>query len=111
MLRGALELPDSPIKGLAHITGGGFLENIPRILPNHLNARIQSGSWPVPALFSFIEQRGEIEPNEMFRVFNQGIGMIAVVQAGRLKEFQAEIPEETWVIGEITDGQKEVVIL
>jgi phosphoribosylformylglycinamidine cyclo-ligase len=68
-----------PVKALAHITGGGFYENIPRILPENTIAKIQRGSWDVPELFSLIAQRAEIEEREMFTTFNMGIGMVMVV--------------------------------
>ena len=69
----------SNIKALAHLTGGGFIENIPRILPDHLDAQIDLGSWPVLPIFQLIQQQGEIDAEEMYRVFNMGIGMIAIV--------------------------------
>lgn len=67
------------IKGIAHITGGGFWDNIPRILPAGVQAVIAKKSWPVPHLFRFFAQQGEMDENEMFRVFNCGIGMVFVV--------------------------------
>lgn len=98
------------VKALAHLTGGGFIENIPRILPDTLNASIQLGSWPVPPLFSFIQQRGEVETEEMYRVFNMGIGMVAIVAREQVAEFQNSLAEETFVIGELTAGHKAVVL-
>ncbi|MDR2689549.1 MAG: phosphoribosylformylglycinamidine cyclo-ligase [Azoarcus sp.] len=67
------------IKGLAHITGGGLSENVPRILGETLTARIDANSWPMPPLFQWLQQGGQVEPREMYRVFNCGIGMVAVV--------------------------------
>lgn len=98
------------IKALAHITGGGFIENIPRVLPDDLRAVVRLGSWPVPPLFSLIQQRGDIASNEMYRVFNMGIGMIAVVGANDVEAIRGLIPEETFVIGELTAGDKLVVL-
>ncbi len=98
------------VKALAHLTGGGFIENIPRVLPDSLNASIQLGSWPVPPLFSLIQQRGEVETEEMYRVFNMGIGMVAIVDRAKVAEFQAALTEETFVIGELTPGNKVVVL-
>ena len=66
------------IKGLAHITGGGLLENIPRILPEATNAEIQRGSWPVLPVFNLLQRLGNIDESEMFRTFNMGIGMVVV---------------------------------
>jgi phosphoribosylformylglycinamidine cyclo-ligase len=67
------------IHALAHITGGGLLENVPRVLPAHLHARIDAGSWPQPRLMSFLQAQGNIEPAEMARTFNCGIGMVLAV--------------------------------
>lgn len=70
-----------PVKALAHITGGGFYENIPRVLPQSTLARIQRGSWPVPALFSMLQERASVAEREMFTTFNMGIGLVAVIPA------------------------------
>lgn len=67
------------IKGMAHITGGGFIENIPRMLPKGLGANISLGSWPILSIFKAIEKYGELEQNEMFNIFNLGIGMVIAV--------------------------------
>ena len=69
----------SKVKALAHITGGGFIENIPRVLPENLNAVIHLNSWQVPPLWKLIQEKGNISTEEMYRVFNMGIGMIAIV--------------------------------
>jgi len=69
------------IHGLAHITGGGLLENVPRVLPKDCHARIDADAWPLPRLMAFLQAQGNIEPEEMARTFNCGIGMIAVVSA------------------------------
>jgi len=89
------------IKALAHITGGGFMENIPRILPAGVEAVIQRGSWPVPPLYSLIQKTGGIDPDEMYRVFNMGIGMVAVVDKTRADELLAAAGEPCWRIGEL----------
>jgi phosphoribosylformylglycinamidine cyclo-ligase/phosphoribosylamine--glycine ligase/phosphoribosylformylglycinamidine cyclo-ligase len=99
------QLPTS-LKALAHLTGGGFVDNIPRVLPDHLTAQIHLGSWPVPPLFSLIQQHGEIDPAEMYRVFNMGIGMIAIVEQEDVARFQSSIGEETFVIGELIAGDR-----
>jgi phosphoribosylformylglycinamidine cyclo-ligase len=67
------------IKGLAHVTGGGILENLPRILPGGCGARIERGAWPVPPVFAWIAKHGEVVEGEMYRVFNMGAGMLVVV--------------------------------
>jgi phosphoribosylformylglycinamidine cyclo-ligase len=99
----------SHIKGLAHITGGGFTENIPRVIPDGLSVEIQLGSWPVPPLWSLIQQRGKIEPNEMYRVFNMGIGMIVIVSKENAEKVQELIPETTFIIGKLAVGEKKVI--
>src|SRR5688572_28633981 len=69
------------IKGLAHVTGGGILENIPRVLPDDCHAVVDAGAWPLPRLFAFLQAGGAIEPGELARTFNCGIGMVAIVAA------------------------------
>jgi len=69
------------IKGLAHITGGGLIDNLPRILPGNCDAVIETKSWRVPRIFQVLEENGKIDPQEMYQVFNMGIGMVAVVSA------------------------------
>jgi phosphoribosylaminoimidazole synthetase len=97
------------VKALAHVTGGGILENLPRVLPDGLGVRIASGCWPVPPLFRFIQEKGDIADREMYRVFNMGIGMIAIVAA---REVDAALagPDLIWRIGEVVAGPREVVI-
>jgi phosphoribosylformylglycinamidine cyclo-ligase len=102
--------PPTAIKALAHLTGGGFIENIPRILPNQLDAQIDLGSWPTLPIFQLIQQQGEVNAEEMYRVFNMGIGMIAIVAPEDVNAVQAAIPEETYLIGRLIPGQKKVVL-
>jgi phosphoribosylformylglycinamidine cyclo-ligase len=101
----------SEIKALAHITGGGFIENIPRVLPENLDAKIQLGSWEIPPLWNLIQQTGEIETEEMYRVFNMGIGMIIIADKESVSEIQKQISEKTFVIGELVQGHKEVQLV
>ncbi len=70
------------IVALAHITGGGLLENIPRVLPDHCHAMVDADAWPLPRLFAFLQAGGAIEPGELARTFNCGIGMVAIVHPG-----------------------------
>jgi phosphoribosylformylglycinamidine cyclo-ligase/phosphoribosylamine--glycine ligase/phosphoribosylformylglycinamidine cyclo-ligase len=104
LLQSAIHHPG--LKALAHLTGGGFIENIPRILPGHLDAVIRLGSWPVPPLWNLIQQKGDIAPDEMYRVFNMGIGMVAVVDQTSAVEIQNLIPEETFIIGQLSHGSQ-----
>lgn len=88
------------VKGLAHITGGGIVGNLPRILPSGLGARIEWGSWPVPALFGLIRRAGNIDGDEMLRVFNMGLGMLVVVPSDRAQVAVA-ILQPAFHVGEI----------
>ena len=101
----------SEIKALAHITGGGFIENIPRVLPENLDANIQLNLWPTSPLWDLIQQTGEIDTEEMYRVFNMGIGMNAIVNKDTVSKIQTLIPETTFVIGELADGHKKVQLV
>ncbi len=98
------------IKALAHITGGGFTENIPRILPSDLDAIVHLSSWKQPPLWAVIQQKGNISTAEMARVFNLGIGMVCVLDKEKVMEVQQLIPEHTFVIGELIKGQQKVQI-
>jgi phosphoribosylformylglycinamidine cyclo-ligase len=110
LLQSEIENPKSKIQALAHLTGGGFIENIPRILPDHLAAQIDLGSWPVLPIFDLIQRQGNVDPQEMYRVFNMGIGLIAIVAPEDVAAVQATIPEETYVIGRLISGERKVVL-
>ncbi len=97
-------LKTDTIKGLAHITGGGLVENIPRILPDHTVAEIQLGSWSRPALFDWLQKAGHVEVLEMNRVFNCGIGMVVICDKSNttaLKELLEKLGEQVFEIGTI----------
>jgi phosphoribosylformylglycinamidine cyclo-ligase len=100
------------VKGMAHITGGGITENLPRVLPDNCGATIHRQAWPVPPIFTLLETLGRIEKPEMYRSFNMGIGLIVVCaadQAPQLVELLADNGErETRVIGEVTRGDRTV---
>ena len=98
------------MKALAHITGGGFIENIPRVLPTNVNAVIRGGTWPVPPLWPLIQKRGNILDEEMYRIFNMGIGMVVVVDKEHVDEVKAAIPEPSWEIGSLVEGKGRVVL-
>lgn len=100
-----------PIAGMAHITGGGLLENIPRILPNGSAVKIDTSSFPVPPVFSLIQEIGKIERDEMYRTFNMGIGMTLIVPRAHHEEVMADLKErgeEVYVIGEVIPGEGQV---
>jgi len=104
-----------PVKGLAHITGGGLTGNVPRTLPKGTRAVIRSGSWPRPALFRWLQQQGAVAEDEMHRVFNCGIGMVAVVAPADAKRAAARLRaagETVYEIGgvEKSKGEPEAVI-
>lgn len=92
------------INGLVHITGGGFLDNIPRVLPTGCVAQIEPGSWPVPPVFGYLQDKGQVSPLEMYRTFNMGIGMIAIVGAREVEDLMQQFEafgEKAYLIGEI----------
>lgn len=93
------------VKALAHITGGGFLENIPRVLPQNCVARIERGSWQVSPLFGLIQSRAGIAESEMFTTFNMGIGLVMVVAAGDAQQALQVLGDGAHRIGEVAAGQ------
>jgi len=111
LLGAILEINPNPIKALAHITGGGLLENIPRVLPTYLDAQISVKSWQWPAIFSLLQHWGNVSDEEMRRVFNLGIGMVAIVEESQLDSFLAMLPEAAYVIGKLVEGTGKVVFV
>jgi phosphoribosylamine--glycine ligase/phosphoribosylaminoimidazole synthetase len=92
------------VKALAHITGGGLPENLPRVLPDNVDANITLGSWPVPPLFQLVrELTPRMDTVELYRTLNMGVGMVVVCAPDQVGVVQASISENTWVIGELTD--------
>ena len=112
-----LEILDSgiEIKGIAHITGGGFIENIPRILPKNLDAEIRKGTWPILPIFPFMQKIGNVSEDEMYTTFNMGIGMVLVAPAQekiKIDEILKKYPNyKIYKIGEIIKGQGKVTLL
>jgi phosphoribosylformylglycinamidine cyclo-ligase len=98
------------IKGLAHITGGGFLENIPRILPDGVAVEIERGTWPELPVFGLMQRLGNVEEKEMFRTFNMGIGMVIVCGKGD-KEAIRDTVGTCYEIGSVVDGDRKVSIV
>jgi phosphoribosylformylglycinamidine cyclo-ligase len=98
------------VKALAHITGGGFMENLPRVLPENLNAVIYLNSWRAPLFWTLIQEKASVSTEEMYRVFNMGIGMVAIVDKSIAADFQSSISEPTFVIGELVKGERKVTL-
>ena len=98
--------------GMAHITGGGITGNLPRVLPKTLSAIIETGSWPVPPIFEHLRELGSVEPVEMLRTFNMGIGLIAIIPADRFTRARAMLDragEKFYVIGRTVKGDRRVI--
>jgi phosphoribosylformylglycinamidine cyclo-ligase len=101
------------IRAMAHITGGGFYDNIPRVVPEGLGVRVRAGSWPIPRIFKMIQERGGVPDREIFRTLNMGIGMVAVVAARDAEQalgLFAVQGQRAFVIGEVVPGPREVTI-
>ena len=97
-----------PVFSMAHITGGGFFDNIPRVLPAGCGAKIHMGSWPIPRVFRWVEEAGHVEAREMYRTFNMGIGFILVTPKERALKVISHLlkfKHHAWVIGEIVKGE------
>jgi phosphoribosylformylglycinamidine cyclo-ligase len=97
------KLPAGMIHGLAHITGGGLIDNLPRVLPDTCDAVIETKSWRVPPIFEVLQQKGKVDPTEMYQVFNMGIGMVAIVAAKDAKKVARQLKAKP--IGRIARGQ------
>ena len=101
------------IKGLANITGGGVLENLPRVMPPKLQAVVERASWPVPPIFEFLQRLGAIDQEEMDRTFNNGLGMVAIVardDADRVMTLLRRRKCRSYLIGEVRRGPRSVVL-
>lgn len=97
-------ISDSPVNALSHITGGGLLENIPRVLPANCKAVINTSSWDLPPVFKWLQKNGNVEATEMYRTFNCGVGMVIAVPKANAQQnvdMLNELGEHAWVIGEI----------
>lgn len=97
----SLEQAGVEVRGLAHITGGGLVDNPPRILVGGLGLRLHWGSWPVPAIFRLIEEVGQVPEAEMAHVFNMGLGMLAIVPAAQAEVALQALVEGAWPVGEV----------
>jgi len=99
-------LAEVKIKGMAHITGGGFVENIPRAIPKGFGVHVEKGSWKVPGIFPFLQNRGCVDEGEMYNVFNMGIGMVLVVNERDVPAVVAKAGEgAAFVIGKVVSGE------
>lgn len=107
-------LENKNLKAIAHITGGGITDNLPRVLPKGVCAEIEKKSWKIPSLFRFIQEKGEIEEKEMFRVFNMGVGLILVTGEKGAKEILSHLEkmkEKPFIIGRLKKGKKGVIYI
>lgn len=110
-------LKDFTINGIAHITGGGLLENVPRVLPKGCQAHIYTNRWELPNLFTILQKAGNVERDEMYRTFNMGIGMVLVVAENQAEEIIDRLKgmgELAWIIGDIAicmDGHERVELV
>jgi phosphoribosylformylglycinamidine cyclo-ligase len=99
------------IRGIAHITGGGLVENIPRVIPSNLNAEIHRGSWPMLPIFPYMQKIGKVSEKEMYKVFNMSIGLVIIVKKedkDRVEELLKDHP--IYWIGEIISGKGKVIL-
>ena len=104
--------PSFPLlKAIAHVTGGGLVENVPRVLPQGLGARFDTGKWRVPPIFAFVQEAGKVDRDEMYRVFNMGLGMVLVCEASRVDDVMALVPKAS-VVGEVikTEDERRVIL-
>ncbi|MFV0277422.1 MAG: phosphoribosylformylglycinamidine cyclo-ligase [Parahaliea sp.] len=103
-----------PVKALSHITGGGLLENLPRVLPEHCRAHIDTASWQWPELFRWLQAQGNVDTREMYRTFNCGVGMVLCVAAADLDRSLAHLAGAglaAWRLGQITSGERGVELV
>jgi phosphoribosylformylglycinamidine cyclo-ligase len=107
----ALKTAGIEIRGLAHITGGGLIDNPPRIIPAGLGARLRWGTWPQPPIFRLIQHLGQVSDAEMCHVFNMGLGMLVIVPKNEVEAARRTLPEQLFVVGEIVSGKSGVRIV
>ena len=101
------------IHGMVHITGGGFYENIPRALPDHMGAEVNGAAWTIPPVFRLLQEWGNVDWTEMYRTFNMGIGMVLIVSSDEADRIKAQLNaqnETVYHIGHVTEGTHDVVI-
>jgi len=106
-------IAETDVRAFSHVTGGGLAANLSRVLPEHLSAVLQRGSWTPPAIFALVQQRGRVEQAEMERTFNMGVGMVAVVPPADVDRTMALLKArhvESWVLGEMVPGDGSAVL-
>ena len=103
-----------PVHAISHITGGGLLENIPRVLPKHLAANLDQNSWELPQIFKWLQAEGNIDTMDMYRVLNCGVGMVVIVPkalSGEAIKILKSCGENAWLIGEVIDSEGDQVLI
>ena len=106
-------LDDGLVRGLAHITGGGLVDNVPRMLPEGVDARFERATWEVPPVFRVLQREGGVDEMEMFRAFNMGVGMVAAAaphHADALVASLRDAGETAWIAGEVVPGERKVIL-
>jgi len=101
------------VNAISHITGGGFWENIPRVLPSHLCAKVDGGSWQWPSIFKLLQEKGNVTTHEMYRTFNCGVGLVLAVDAEKAEAITGlfnDLGENAWIIGDVVDKQNDVSV-
>ncbi|MEZ4646353.1 MAG: AIR synthase-related protein [Chloroflexota bacterium] len=99
------------IRGLAHITGGGLVDNPPRIFPDGLGAVLRRGNWPQPPIFGLMQRLGNIDDAEMCHVFNMGLGMLVIIPAAQVALAQQALSGASYLVGEMVVGETAVTII
>ena len=102
------------VKGMAHITGGGLYDNVPRVLPKNVDAQFDRSTWETPAIYTFIEEQGQVDHEEMYRVFNMGIGYVLMVAKEDAEETMAILAannQPSIIVGEIVEGSGKSVLV
>ena len=102
-------LEEVKVSGIAHITGGGLIENVPRIIPENLCATIETSTIKIPSIMLELEKRGNIERSEMYGTFNMGVGMVIVVDENHATKV-LDLLEDAYIVGEITEGEEKIVL-
>jgi phosphoribosylformylglycinamidine cyclo-ligase len=103
-----------PVHAISHITGGGLLENIPRVLPDYFSAKLNSNSWSQPEIFKWLQKEGNIDSHEMYRVLNCGVGMVVIISkesSSQAIEHLSACGENAWLIGKVVHSKGEQVII